>query len=168
MADFKTVDGPSAFTDPLVKKQNEDVAKMRASLLACSDNPETATYAIKNITMLRVYHQISRIIRYLDMMDKIEEKLYESIDYALESVALENPTTWMMLMNMQERLQRSMLESHKLLQPYLNVEEFGIADLIVSSESPSDTPMLIDKDSRDRLRLSAQQILIALDGTRND
>lgn len=170
MADFKTVEGQSAFSDPLLKKQNEDVAKMRASLLACSDNPETATYAIKNITMLRVYHQIGRIIRYLEMMDRIEEKLYQSIDYAIESAPVENPTTWMMLMNIQERLQRAMLDSHKLLQPYLNVEEFGIADLVVSAQpvGTSSAESLLSKDSRDKLRLSAQQVLLALESSENN
>ena len=165
MADFKTV-GDSNFKDPLMKKQSEDVAKMRASLLACSDSPEAATYAIKNITILRVYHQIARIIRYLDMMDRVEEKLYDSIDYAIESVAIENPTTWMMLMNIQERLQNNMLNSHKLLQPYLNIEEFGIQDLIVSAEaSGSKSDLMLDANTRERLRNSAQQVLLALDSS---
>ena len=75
MAGVKTVDGSIQSIDPLISKQKEDVAKMRASLLCCNDDPYAATQAMKSITVLRVYHQMSRIIRYLEMMDKIEDKL---------------------------------------------------------------------------------------------
>lgn len=154
-------------TDPLYSKQREDVAKMRTSLLACSDDPVTSTKALQNITILRVYHQISRIIRYLEMMDKIEEKLYESLDYRLDNMDVENPTSWMMLLNVQERLQKNMIESHKLLQPYLNVEEFSFQSLMptatTASSIESGVTAVLPKASRDKLRQSAQQVLAALE-----
>ena len=154
-------------TDPLYSKQREDVAKMRTSLLACSDDPVTSTKALQNITVLRVYHQISRIIRYLEMMDKIEEKLYESLDYRLDNMDVENPTAWMMLLNVQERLQKNMIDSHKLLQPYLNVEEFSLQSLMptatTASSIESGTSAVLPKASRDKLRQSAQQILSELE-----
>lgn len=164
MSDVKTVDDPVRISDPLVRKQREDVAKMRASLLTCSDDPTSATTAMKNITVLRVYHQISRIIRYLEMMDKIEDKLYESIDYQLENLNTENPVAWMQLLSLQERLQKVMLESHKLLQPYLNVQEFNMADLTVGTTDGSinSSAAVLSRESRDRLRSNAQQLLTVL------
>ena len=151
--------------DALYSKQREDVAKMRASLLACSDDPVTSTKALQNITVLRVYHQVSRIIRYLEMMDKIEDKLYESIDVRLDRLDTNNPTAWMTLISIQEKLLKNMTESHKLLQPYLNVEEFSLQSLMpVSSTSAveSSTASVLSKSSRDKLRQSAQQVLAAL------
>lgn len=153
--------------DPLYSKQREDVAKMRASLLACSDTNDAtvATTALQNITVLRVYHQVSRIIRYLEMMDKIEEKLYDSLDYRLDHMDVENPTAWMTLITVQEKLMKNMIESHKLLQPYLNVEEFSLQSLMPATSSSSiesGEAAIISKASRDKLRQSAQQVLAAL------
>lgn len=151
--------------DALYTRQREDVAKMRASLLACSDDPVTSTKALQNITVLRVYHQVSRIIRYLEMMDKIEDKLYESIDHRLSTLDSDNPTSWMVLLSIQEKLQKNMIESHRLLQPYLDVEEFQIQSLMpVSSNSSVETgASILPKASRDKLRQSAQQVLAALE-----
>lgn len=152
--------------DALYSKQREDVAKMRASLLACSDDPVTSTKALQNITVLRVYHQVSRIIRYLEMMDKIEDKLYQSLDARLDNMDINSPTAWMTLITIQEKLQRNLIESHKLLQPYLNVEEFQLQSLMpVSSTSSveSGAAAVLPKASRDKLRQSAQQVLAALE-----
>lgn len=151
--------------DALYSRQREDVAKMRASLLVCSDDPVTSTKALQNITVLRVYHQVSRIIRYLEMMDKIEAKLYESLDYRLDNMDIENPTAWITLITIQEKLQKNILESHKLLQPYLNVEEFSLQTLMPVASSnvvESGAAAVLPKSSRDKLRQSAQQVLAAL------
>lgn len=168
MADLKTVDGTSGSVDPLIGTQREDVAKMRASLLALSGDPSLAVQSIRNITVLRVYHQISRIVQYLDMMDKIEAKLYECIDVALADVDPMDPATSLpMLLTLQERLQKTMIESHKLLQPYLSIEEFGIMEIDSSSSDTSST-LLIDKSSRDKIRNSAQQVLSLLEDVENE
>lgn len=162
MRDLETVENSNVIVpDPLIAKQREDVAKMRASLLCCSEDPHTATQAMKNITVLRVYHQISRIIRYLEMMDKIEAKLYESIDAALDRMDVNSGVTWMTLLNIQERLQENLISSHKLLQPYLNVQEFSIEDLAptVTTSPTGDGSSILSRESRDRLRSSAQQVL---------
>lgn len=152
--------------DALYSKQREDVAKMRASLLSCSgDDPVTATRALQNITVLRIYHQVSRIVRYLEMMDKIEDKLYESLDYRLDHMDTSNSTAWMTLITIQEKLQKNLLESHKLLQPYLNVDEFSIQSLMpvtTNSSIENGTTAVLPKSSRDKLRQSAQQVLAAL------
>lgn len=165
MSDVKTFDSSLRSMDPLISKQKEDVAKMRTSLLACSDDLANTAVALRNITVLRVFHQISRIIRYLEMMDKIEEKLYASIESHLERMDEDNPSTWMQLLRVQEQLQTTMINSHKLLQPYLNIQEFGIMDLTVDSSSGDSRPdnMILSRESRDRLRTSAQAVLAELD-----
>lgn len=163
MKDVKTVDSPQKIHDPLIAKQKEDVAKMRASLLCCSDDPFTASQAMKNITVLRVYHQISRIIRYIEMMDKIEDKLYESIDIQLDTMDTDSPVTWMTLLTIQEKMQKSMIESQKLLQPY--VEQLSTVEQYVQSaavEQSVDDHGLLTKESRESIRSAAQLVLASL------
>ena len=167
MDDFKTVEGvvENTSVDPLIAKQKQDVAAMRASLLCCSTSSTVASAvtSIKNITVLRVFHQISRIIRYLEMMDKIEAKLYESIDYTLEHSSSSSPSTMMMLLGIQERLQKNLIDSHKLIQPYLNVQELGLDKIVYSSSAPDEPDAILDKGSRDKLRSAAQKALEALE-----
>lgn len=166
MGNLETVESSVKITDPLISLQNEDVAKMRASLLAFSAQPTTAVQAIQEITVLRVYHQIARIIKYLDMMDKIEAKLYDALEIQLDKMSEADPSTWMMLLNIQERLQKNMIESHKLLQPYLNVDEMNIMDSVVTStatELEDNTVGLLSRSSRDKVRASAQKVLEVLE-----
>ena len=114
MYDSKTFrSDDTQLTDPLYDRQKQDVAKMRASLLSFDGNdPMSARMALQNITIMRVYHQISRIIRYTEMMDKIEDKLYESIECSLDAMDSANPSTWLALLGVQEKLQKAMIESH--------------------------------------------------------
>jgi hypothetical protein len=71
-------------TNPIVQRQKEDVAKMRASLLSCNDESGIpVSRALQDITIMRIYHQLTRIIRFTEMMDKIEDRLYEAIDYQI-------------------------------------------------------------------------------------
>ena len=160
MEDVKTVDNLFK-VDPLIAKQREDVAKMRASLLCCSGDPFTAAQAMKNITVLRIYHQMSRIIRYTEMMDKVEEKLYQTIDQQLSVVDTSNPTSWMMLLTIQERLQKNMVDSQKLIQPYIDqmkdLEDFVVVSEQAVESSPENN--LLTKESREKIRSSAQQVL---------
>lgn len=167
MDDCKTVtsDNNLVNIDPLLKKQSEDVATMRASLLSCngqSDVTSTRT-ALQNITAMRVYHQISRIIRYTDLMDKIEEKLYESIENSLDAMDSANPSTWLTLLQIQEKLQKSMIESHKLLQPYMDLETLNtvVQPPVIVPEASFST-LVLDQDSRDKVRSSAQAALNAI------
>lgn len=162
MSDLKTVDGSTTILDPLYQKQKEGVAKMRTSLLACSEDVVTTKQAIQNITTMRVYHQIVRIIKYIEIMDKLEDKLYASIDATIDNANEDSPSTWMMLLNIQERLQKTMIESHKLLQPYLDIQEFSVVDLTAQSVNESSSPTILNADSRDKIRSSAQAALLAL------
>lgn len=161
MDDIKTVDD-GQLLDPLLQKQKSDVAKMRTALLSCSADPNNAPVALQNITVLRIYHQITRIIRYLDLMDKLEAKLYSSIESRMDRMRDEDMTTMMTLLNLQTQLQKNMIDSQKLLEPYMQV-----ADTVQSmqiKDAGTDNPMtlVLDKDSRDTVRLAAQNILAEL------
>lgn len=162
----KTVTSEAEILDPLYMKQQQDVAAMRASLLAFnSGDPTSARLAIQKITAMRFYHQLSRIIRYTDMMDKIEAKLYESIDRSLERMNSDSPATWMQLLTIQERLQKSMIESQKLLQPYLDMESLSFVEVPQVAQEVSFGAMIMEQESRDRLRQSAQAVLAAISDT---
>lgn len=166
MSNIETVNSSiTTIQDPLIRKQKEDVAKMRASLLCCSDDIYQATQAMKNITVLRVYHQMNRIIRFLEMMDRIEEKLYASIDASIDMMDDTNPTTWMTLLTIQEKLQKNIIESHKLLEPYINSDMFNVESLAptIIEQSETNAAGVLTKESRETLRVSAQQVLAALD-----
>ena len=99
MADFETVEGSvdvDSTVDPLYSKQKEGVARMRTSLLAFDGSSGSARQALNNITVLRMYHQVARVIRYIEMMDKIEDKMYQAIDRTVDNANPNTPGTWMM------------------------------------------------------------------------
>lgn len=161
MKDLKTVEGSSEviIKDPLLAKQREGVARMRASLLACNEdiNPSAV---VTQITAQRVIHQLSRIVRYTELMDKIEEALYDSLDDTLDSIsALPGVASTNALLVLQERLQNNMIASHKILEPYLSM--VGNIDAI---PEPIDTDSPYDATSRDRIRTAAQMVLADLAG----
>ena len=163
--DINTFDDSNDGLDmnPLYKKQREGVAKMRTSLLACTeDNGVSVRHAIESITAMRVYHQLLRIIRYLEVMDKLEDKLYDSIDSTIDRVSARDPTTWMALLDIQERLQKNMIASHKLLEPYLDIQDFTAIDLTSAEDAQTPAALIMDSEIRDRLRTSAQAVLTEL------
>ena len=158
---------PVQLCNPLYARQREDVAKMRTSLLACvDDNGYPTKQAINNITVMRVYHQIARIIRYLDLMDKLEDKLYSAIEVQINDADLFDDGTVARLLTIQERLQKTMLESHKLLQPYLDIQEFNVVDLTASASTATSASAvaadIMKPEDRDRLRSNAQAVLVEL------
>lgn len=164
MNDLKTVEGSTIITtDPLSAKQHEGVAKMRASLLACSE-PELVPATIKQITTQRVIHQVARIIRYIDMMDKIEDALYTSIDRTLDSIdSTPGPMAMATLLTLQERLQNNMINSHKILEPYLNIVDQ--VDMMPEAVEPSE---IYDRSTRDKVRSAAQLLLAELGVNENE
>lgn len=150
--------------NPLYAKQKEDVARMRAALLSCSStnlSSSTAKMALKNITAMRIYHQIARIIKYLELMDKLEDKLYRSLENTIESMDENSIATWTLLLKAQESLQKQMIESHKLLQPYLDLQSLDIIDMIPDQDKDTSnvTSSLISADSREKLRNAANMVL---------
>lgn len=163
MDDSKTVS--SDMLSDLYINQTKDVANMRSSLLSFNKkDPNSAKQALQNITVLRVYHQLSRIIRYTETMDKIEDKMYESINATLDDMDEYDPKTWSILLNLQSKLQQSMIESHKLLEPYLNMEALSVVEMQPNEEDPSKTftAMILDQTSREKVRTSAQEVLAAI------
>lgn len=150
--------------DLLIQKQQADVQSMRNTLMSVdTTNPNSVRAAMNNILVMRVYHQISRIIKYTEQMDKIEEKLYKSINSSMSTMHETDPRTWMMLLNIQERLQKIMIDSHKLLEPYLSMDNLNYVEVTPEASSDSFAKSLLDQDSRERLRSSAQEILAVLD-----
>ena len=164
MNDFKTVEGSSTVNtiDPLIRQQHEDVSRMRASLLAFNISKESAKAALQTINVTRAYHQLNRIIRYTELMDKLEEKLYKSIDYYVDSANLASSSTWMMLLNIQEKLQKNMIESMKLLQPYMDNIQQLTEELVIEDTTSSNKTLPYDADTRDHIRDSARRVLMEL------
>lgn len=160
MDDLKTFEG--VLPDPLYEKQKEDVARMRSSLLSCSADPSLAKVAMQNVAVLRLYHQVARIIRYLDLMDKLEDKLYSSIEYTVDKMNAESQSTWMMLLSIQEKLQKNMIESQKLLAPVQDLIDAANTELfsVMESSTPAVPETLtLDANTREKLRLSAQTVI---------
>lgn len=160
---IETVDNSNTVVEnPIVAKQKEDVAKMRTSLLSCSkENGVSTMRAIQDITVMRVYHQLTRIIRYTEMMDKLEDKLYSAMDYQIDNADITDSNTLIMLMGIQEKLQKAMIDSHKLLQPYMDLQDFSVVDLMPTTES-TDNPIsqkLMTSESRDKIRYAAQGVI---------
>ena len=149
-----------AYMDPILAKQREDVAKMRTSLLACDADPRNATNALKHITVLQVYHQVSRIIRYTELMDKLEQILYASIEIRIDNLDEESLMTMTTLMTLQERLQKSIIESNKLLQPYLDMTAYieSNSSDIVDEREPGEVVQL-NAAKREKLRTAANKVL---------
>lgn len=161
---FKTVEGTVGTVDPLIAKQREDVERMRTSLLACDANPQLASTALKNVTVLQVYHQISRIIRYTELCDKLESKLYESMDSLIDRLDTDSNLTVNALLNAQERLQKLMIESNKMLAPFLDMTSY-IESVRVDDASEDNAPkatIALDATRREKLRNSAKQVLLEL------
>lgn len=167
MKDLKTVEDLNdiKIQDPLSNFQREGVARMRTSLLSCTmdSTGNTAKQALQQITVMRIYHQISRVIKYLDLMDKLEDKLYSSIEQSIDNMAEANPSTWAMLLRIQSQLQDNMLQSQKLLAPYMNINSFSLPEIVENSKQADSTAYLIPQESREKLRTSAQAILVELE-----
>ncbi len=147
-------------TDPIYQKQKEGVDRMRTALLSCPSEDYLSTkYAIKQVTALRIYHQMMRIVSYTELMDKLEAKLYQSIEYAIDNSSPTNQSTWMMLLSIQEKLQKNMLESQKLIEPYLNME----FPEDITNEKELDHDGILNADSREKIRLGARTVLSQLE-----
>lgn len=158
--DSKTVTSETTDLDLFVEQQG-DVAAMRRTLLNFrKDDPNSARKAIQNITILRVYHQLERIVRYTSIMDQIEDRIYQSIEMKLQNADPDDEDIWFTLIPIQERLQKMMIESHKLLEPYLSMEQLTALE-VPKEEDPSTsfTSILLDQESRERVRTGVQQLM---------
>jgi hypothetical protein len=153
----------SLFIDPLTKQQRSHTDEMRSALLSCNFGDITSTTsALKYITLRRILHQVERIIKYTELMDRLEDKLYESIDQNLAQMDEFDPNTMMLLLKVQAQLQTSMIESQKLLQPYLDMDISVYAP--PQDVTPEDSFMasILPKESRNTIRSGAQALLTEL------
>lgn len=172
MKDLKTVEENQNLQihDPNLNFQKEAVERMRTSLLSCTmdSSSKTATAALQQIAVMRIYHQVSRVIKYLDLMDKLEDKLYESIEASMDNMTAANPSTWAMLLRIQTQLQNNMVQSQKLLEPYMNMDTFNIPDFASDKEYIDADAKLIPQESREKIRNTAQAILTELSSSSNE
>ena len=88
--------------------------------------------------------------------------MYEYIEMDMDNMDTADPMTWKTLLTLQSKLQESMIESHKLLEPYLKLET--LTSVEVPKDDPNDTftSMILDQQSREKLRTSAQEVLAAI------
>ena len=73
-----------------------------------------------------------------------------------------DPGTWRTLLQLQAKLQESMIESHKLLEPYLKMETLTTIEMPKDDPNDTFTAMILDQQSREKLRTSAQEVLAAI------
>ena len=167
--DTKTVGGLASQDsfDPIDSLKRESIERMRTALLSASlDDPLSAISAMRQVTLLRMYHQVSRIVQYLDIMDKLESKLYEKIDSSLYDLDMSddsNFATITKLLAIQEKLQKSIVESNKLLAPYLDMEQYPAFNAIEASTTTIPANILeLPATQRDALRENAGAIITEL------
>lgn len=152
----------STYIDPLLKEQKNQVDQMRSTLLSFNKtDANSASRAIKSITVLRIYHQIARIIKFTEVMDLLEDKLYDSIIANVGQMESEDPATMMMLLKVQSQLQETMIQSQLLLKPYLDMDIEAIAPP-QEMEETSFGVAIISQESRNNIRTGAQALLTEL------
>lgn len=165
---IKTVDADDSQSyvmnfDPLYQKQRDDVQEMRSSLLQCnsSNDPNSIVKAMKNIAVMRIYHQLARVIRFLEEMDKLEAKMYDTLDQSIDSMEDGDTHEMMMLLNIQTQLINNMATSQKLLEPYMKMMD-SAQDYVItvnSAENEAVDDNVIPKVSRDKVRAATQSLL---------
>ena len=154
--------------DPLLREQQEQANQMRAALLTCKKNDITsAKIALQNIAVLQVYHQVARIIRYTEVMDRLEDKIYDSIDMNISGLESADPATMLMLVKVQSDLQKSMVMSQDLLKPYMDIDLDAIAPPREINDDTSFGAAILPKESRNAIRNGAQALLTELRKTEN-
>lgn len=152
--------------DPLLREQKEQADQMRAALLSCRKSDiSSAKVALQNIAVLQVYHQIARIIRFIEVMDRLEDKLYASIDANLSQMDDFDPTTMVMLLKVQGDLQKSIVLSQDLLKPYMDIDIASIAPPKEVDDEGSFGAAILPKESRNAIRTGAQALLTELKKT---
>jgi len=157
-----------SLVNPLLREQTEQAAQMRDALLTCRKNDVTsAKVALQNIAVLQVYHQVARIIRYTEIMDRLEDKLYASIDANLSSMDDFDPNTMILLTKIQSDLCKSMVLSQDMLKPYMDIDLDSIAPPRDVNDDTAFGAAIIPKESRNAIRNGAQALLTELRKTEN-
>lgn len=148
-------------TAQLREQQKADIRGMRSALLACNrKSPLSVKNAINNIVVMRVYHQLARIIKFTEIMDELEEKMYETIHNTIQSSSSYETSTMLLLLKTQSQLLENMAASEKLIQPYLNLDLNQY--VTVEDETEDSSKILLDAQQREHLRTNAQMAISAL------
>ena len=71
-------------------------------------------------------------------------------------------------MRIQSQLQKTMIESQQLLEPYLHSELFESIQIPDINAEHSTSNMLLDAESRQKLRDSATAVLAALESSKSE
>ena len=159
ISDITTLDNDTKSAEALTAQQQSDVSAMRSALLNCDrGNAASVSFALQTIFSMRVFHQLSKLIRYTEQMDKIEKKMYESMDRFMDNLDETDTSAWLVLINAQDQLQKIMMNSQKLLEPYSNVSLYVPEQPVEDSFGNG----LLDQNERKKLRDSAQLILDTL------
>lgn len=159
ISDITTLDTDTKPADSLAVQQQSDVSAMRSALLNCDrGDAASVSFALQTIFSMRVFHHLSRLIKYTEHMDKIEQKMYESMDRFMDNLEETDTSAWLALITAQEQLQRIMMNSQKLLEPYSNVSLYVPEQPVEDSFGNG----ILDQTERKKLRESAQLILDTL------
>ena len=151
-----------SLSDPLLKEQNAQIAQMRSTYVSFNKgDPNSAQKALQNITVLRVYHQIARIIKFTEVMDALEDKLYDSMLLNISEMDSADPATMMMLLKVQADLQETMIQSQQLIKPYLDMDILAMAPQSEMEDTPFGVS-IISQESRNNIRTGAQALLTEL------
>ena len=162
VGDVKPENTDLSAVDPLLKEQKNQVDQMRSALLSFNKNDmNSAKRAMQNITVMRIYHQVARIIKFTEMMDLLEDKLYESMIANMSQMDSFDPATMITLMKVQAQLQETMVQSQLLIKPYLDMDIESIAPPIELEET-SFGAAIISQESRNNIRTGAQALLTEL------
>jgi hypothetical protein len=151
-----------SLSDPLLKEQKEQIAQMRSTYVSFNKgDPNAAQRAMQNITVLRVYHQVSRIIKATEVMDALEDKLYDSILSNIGEMDSFDPATMMALLKVQEQLQTNMIQSQQLIKPYMDMDILSFAPQPEMEDTPFGVA-IISQESRNNIRTGAHALLTEL------
>ena len=151
-----------SLASPLLKEQKNQIADMRSILLSFNRSDVGAVRrAMNSITVLRVYHQIARIIEFTDLMDDLEDKIYDAIRMNIGGMDSAEPETMLVLLKVQSQLQETMIQSQQLIKPYLDMNiEFLVPE--PEMETTSFGVSIISQESRNTIRTGAQALLTEL------
>lgn len=156
------LDTDLSYVDPLLKEQKNQVDQMRSALLSFDkNNLNSAKRAFQNITVMRIYHQVARIIKFTEMMDMLEDKLYDSMIANIGTMDSVDPMTMITLLKVQSQLQETMIQSQQLIKPYLDMDIEAIAPP-QELEDTSFGAAIISQESRNNIRTGAQALLTEL------
>lgn len=157
-----------SIVDPLLVAQKDKVDSMRSAYMALNYNDLTdAKRTIQSVTVMRIYHQVGRIIHFTEVMDQLEDKIYDSILMNIGGMDSADPATMLMLLKVQSDLQNTMIQSQQLIKPYLDMDISTIAPPVEMQET-SFGVSIISQESRSNIRSGAQALLTELRKTHPD